>query len=94
MKKFTLSPGQLTLASLRQLTYDKFTLVLNKSARAAIKMSTQVVEDVLASGKTVYGINTGFGILANTRISADKLRELQRSLVLSHATGTGELLAG
>ena len=46
----------------------------------------------MATGRTVYGINTGFGLLANTRIDAAELQILQRSIVLSHAAGTGGFL--
>jgi histidine ammonia-lyase len=56
---------------------------------AAIAASRATVERRLADGGTYYGINTGFGLLANTRIGDKDLAELQRRLVLSHATGTG-----
>jgi len=48
------------------------------------------VEDIAAKGLPAYGINTGFGRLANTHIPADQLELLQRNLVLSHAVGVGE----
>jgi histidine ammonia-lyase len=51
-----------------------------------------VVREVVDQGRTVYGVNTGFGLLANTRIPADQLAQLQRNLVLSHSTGVGALL--
>ncbi|MCS5807817.1 aromatic amino acid lyase [Klebsiella pneumoniae subsp. pneumoniae] len=44
----------------------------------------------MPKGRTAYGINTGFGLLAQTRISTEDLENLQRSLVLSHAAGVGE----
>jgi histidine ammonia-lyase len=47
---------------------------------------------VIADNKTVYGINTGFGLLANTRIAPDDLEVLQKSIVLSHAAGIGEFM--
>src|SRR5688500_17050854 len=50
------------------------------------------VERIVASGETVYGVNTGFGALANTRIADDRLAELQRNLILSHSAGLGEPL--
>nr|VXZ86937.1 Histidine ammonia-lyase [Klebsiella pneumoniae] len=50
------------------------------------------VNAILAEGRTAYGINTGFGLLAQTRISTEDLENLQRSLVLSHAAGVGEPL--
>ncbi|MFP3458790.1 aromatic amino acid lyase, partial [Psychrobacter sp. SIMBA_152] len=46
----------------------------------------------LEQGRVVYGINTGFGLLANTRIPPERLTDLQRRIVLSHAAGTGDLM--
>jgi histidine ammonia-lyase len=53
----------------------------------------RLVEDVVSSDRTVYGITTGFGYLANVRIPPAEARDLQRDIVLSHATGVGEELA-
>ncbi|MEY4004409.1 MAG: hypothetical protein RLZZ221_505, partial [Verrucomicrobiota bacterium] len=50
------------------------------------------VQRILATGDAVYGVNTGFGKLATTRIAPDRLRELQTSLVLSHSVGVGPAL--
>ena len=50
------------------------------------------VDRIVAGGETVYGVNTGFGLLANTRIPADRLAELQTNLILSHSAGLGEPL--
>lgn len=86
------TPGQLSLAQLRQLHQQQHGLQIAPQAHATIARSAQAVADVLARGKVVYGINTGFGLLANTRIPKDKLEDLQRRIVLSHAAGTGELL--
>ncbi|MDU4364416.1 MAG: urocanate hydratase [Klebsiella oxytoca] len=61
-------------------------------AFAAIDDSVACVNAILAEGRTAYGINTGFGLLAQTRISTEDLENLQRSLVLSHAAGIGEPL--
>ncbi|HEY0629362.1 MAG TPA: histidine ammonia-lyase, partial [Sphingomicrobium sp.] len=49
-------------------------------------------ERIVASGETVYGVNTGFGLLASTRIPAERLAELQRNLILSHSCGLGDML--
>jgi histidine ammonia-lyase len=57
-----------------------------------VRASAASVERIVAGGATVYGINTGFGLLANTRIPADRLAELQRNLILSHSCGLGEPL--
>lgn len=93
MTKVTLQPGQLTLADLRSAWQQPQTYQLDEAAYAAIATSAQTVADVLAAGKVVYGINTGFGLLANTRIPPEKLEDLQRRIVLSHAAGTQELMS-
>uniref|UniRef100_UPI002FDB794A aromatic amino acid lyase n=1 Tax=Arsukibacterium sp. TaxID=1977258 RepID=UPI002FDB794A len=86
-------PGQLTLAQLRQVHLGPVQLSLDASALAAIDKSATCVADVIKQNKVVYGINTGFGLLANTRIKNDELELLQRSIVLSHAAGYGQFMA-
>ncbi|WP_432463518.1 histidine ammonia-lyase [Agarivorans sp. QJM3NY_33] len=93
MFELTIVPGKISLNQLRQISRRSVKLSLDPSAIAGIDASTQVVNDVIAEDRTVYGINTGFGLLANTRIAADDLEELQRSIVLSHAAGIGELMS-
>ncbi len=92
MFELTIKPGHLTLNDLRQISRRHVKLTLDDSAIPDIQASTQVVNDVIAENRTVYGINTGFGLLANTRIAPEDLDELQRSIVLSHAAGIGELM--
>lgn len=65
---------------------------LSKNAYVKMNKSRETIEKILEKGKPVYGVNTGFGALANVRISKDKLRELQKNIVLSHAAGIGEYL--
>lgn len=91
--KFTLTPGQLTYTDLPILLNESTTLELNNNCIDAILAAEKTVANVLLENRTVYGINTGFGSLANTLIDNDQLETLQRSIVLSHAAGTGELLA-
>lgn len=90
---FTLEPGSLTLTTLRHCYFAQPQVELAKSAYPAIEKSAATVADVLAKGRVVYGINTGFGLLASTRIPKEKLEDLQRRIVLSHAAGTGALMA-
>ena len=52
----------------------------------------QAVQTIVARGDAAYGINTGFGLLAKTRIPDEQLELLQRNLILSHSVGTGEAL--
>jgi histidine ammonia-lyase len=89
---FTLDPGRLTLADLRFLRQTPVPVVLDPAALARIAAGARSVERIVAKGEAVYGLNTGFGKLAKTRIPDEKLRELQRNLVLSHAAGTGPAL--
>jgi histidine ammonia-lyase len=66
---------------------------LSGSARERVVASRKVVEDVLASGRIVYGVNTGFGALSSVSISTEQVEQLQINLVRSHAAGAGEPLA-
>ncbi|WP_338845098.1 histidine ammonia-lyase [Massilia sp. W12] len=88
----TLHPGQLTLANLRQVWEKACAIQLAPQAQQAIAASAAAVQEIVQRGNAAYGINTGFGLLAKTRIPDDKLEELQRNLILSHSVGTGELL--
>jgi histidine ammonia-lyase len=92
MTTLNLKPGQLTLADLRAAYQAPVHLTLDASAHEAIDASVACVNQIIAEGRTAYGINTGFGLLASTRIANDDLEKLQRSLVLSHAAGIGQPL--
>ena len=89
---FVLNPGTLTLKQLRALIDQPRPIALDPASHGAIDRSAAVVQAVIDRGETAYGINTGFGALARTRIKNDQLTELQRRLVLSHAAGTGDPL--
>lgn len=64
--------------------------VIEKEARQRIEASQQQVNDIVNQGRTVYGINTGFGILSNTRISAEDTTTLQHKILQSHSVGVGD----
>ena len=87
----TLVPGAVALDDLRRIHRGE-DVSLEDAAWAALDASADTVGRILASGRTVYGVNTGFGLLAQTRIPADRLEELQRNLILSHSAGVGEPL--
>jgi histidine ammonia-lyase len=93
MPRFALRPGALTLADLRGLLAGGVTIAIPEEFWPAIDASARTVAAVVAKNEPVYGINTGFGLLARQRIQAGDVAELQRRLVRSHAVGTGELLA-
>ncbi|MGB8713172.1 MAG: histidine ammonia-lyase [Onishia taeanensis] len=90
MTHLEIHPGQMTLAQARRVFEAPLRVALPASADAAIQHSVDCVNRVVAEDRTVYGINTGFGLLAQTRIEKARLEDLQRSLVLSHATGVGQ----
>lgn len=92
MFELMIKPGQLTLADLRQVAAQPVQVSLDPACRAAIDASAAAVAKVITENRVVYGINTGFGLLANTRIEPRDLELLQRSIVLSHAAGTGALM--
>lgn len=92
IKQLTLHPRQLSFKMLRDIYEQPVILTLPESAYAAIDASHEDVRTIIARDKSAYGINTGFGLLAKTRISDDQLELLQRNLIVSHSVGTGEAL--
>jgi len=82
----------LTLAELRQVWQGPIQMSIGKMARDRIARSQAHVAAVIAGGDRVYGVNTGFGQLAQVRISEDELGHLQHNLIRSHAVGVGEPL--
>jgi histidine ammonia-lyase len=92
MKVSELRAGTLTLAALRGIYRQPVTLRLSAHDRSRIAVASSLVDKIIASGDAAYGINTGFGLLAQTRIPTDQLELLQRNLLLSHAAGVGDAL--
>ncbi len=88
----TLDPGHVTLAQLRRIHAGAVPLALDASAQAGMRDALATVQRIVDEDQVVYGINTGFGKLASTKIAHERLAELQRNLVLSHSVGTGEAL--
>jgi len=87
----TLDPTEIDLSTLRRLWQGE-PCKLDPISMYRISASAAAVDRIVASGETVYGINTGFGLLANTRIPPERLAELQRNLILSHSCGLGDML--
>ncbi len=85
-----IQPGHLTLAQLRELHTNRSEITLDPSARAGIRASADMVQKAAQGGAAVYGVNTGFGKLANQRIAQADLETLQLNLLRSHAVGVGE----
>jgi len=87
-----LAPGKLTIETLRSLWAAPQAITVDERARPTVEAAAAAVARVVAEHRTVYGVNTGFGLLARTRIDDARLAELQRALLLSHSAGTGPLL--
>ncbi|MCB0825623.1 MAG: histidine ammonia-lyase [Armatimonadetes bacterium] len=86
---FTLNPGQLTLADLRDLATNHHPIQLPADAWERVERSAKAVEAIVAKGDPAYGINTGFGKLAKVHIPDSDLSRLQDNLIRSHAVGVG-----
>ena len=90
--KLVINNQMVTLDVLRLAWQKPLQVSIGDGAKVRIAESNELVQDVVAGGDRVYGLNTGFGQLAQVRIDADKLAKLQENLVRSHAVGVGEKL--
>ena len=84
--------GQLSLHTLRQIHAQPSAIAVSAPDRERVAAAAALVDAIVERGDAAYGINTGFGLLAQTRIPIDQLDLLQRNLLLSHAAGVGEPL--
>jgi len=87
---FNYGTDQLTVGTTIAIASGKMKAGLNDAAKKKITSSQQQVEAIVANSKIVYGINTGFGILSNTHISAEDTATLQHKLLESHSVGVGD----
>src|SRR5712691_3102773 len=88
-----LSGQRLSLKQIADVASGREHVALSAEARARVEESRRVVEKIVAEGRTVYGVNTGFGKLLDVHIEPSQLRELQLNLVRSHACGLGPALS-
>jgi histidine ammonia-lyase len=89
----TLSGSRLTLEQIAQVASTQQSAVLSAGARERMEQSRATVEQVLSQDRAVYGINTGFGKLADVRIAPSQIESLQLNLVRSHSCGVGRPLS-
>ncbi|MEE3236406.1 MAG: histidine ammonia-lyase [Pseudomonadota bacterium] len=92
MTVFLVTQEQLSLSNLRDAWLNPFTVEISDAARERIELSNRKIAEVLDGVDQVYGVNTGFGLLANVRVSNDELDHLQDNIIRSHAVGVGEYL--
>jgi histidine ammonia-lyase len=92
MDQLILTPGRMRLSDMRALLSKRRSVSLAAGWTAPVERAVRVMREQLDAGAVIYGVNTGFGQLASTRIARDQLEKLQVSIVRSHAAGTGEPL--
>jgi histidine ammonia-lyase len=88
-----ITPGRIDKSMLQSAAAGAAGFTLDGAARAGIDASVRAVRELVSRHEPVYGINTGFGKLAQTRIADHQLAQLQKNLVLSHSAGVGQPLA-
>jgi histidine ammonia-lyase len=94
MRNCLLLDGQsLSLAEMEAVALKNDPVALAPEARQRVAMGRELIEQILAAGQTVYGVNTGFGALSDVSVPAGKLAQLQTNLVRSHAGGVGQPMA-
>jgi histidine ammonia-lyase len=92
--KFQINGENINCTNLQELVAAKsLQITLAESARLKIQASRKYIEAQIASGHTMYGVNTGFGAFSSIRISDQEIEELQRNLIRSHSVGIGEPLS-
>ena len=93
MEKLVLDGQALTLDEIEDVAARGKQVEVAADALRRVAESRGLIEKILAAGETVYGVNTGFGKLADVHVADDKLAELQINLVRSHAGGVGQPLS-
>lgn len=92
MNTFYYGIDHLTVSKALAIGRHSYHGILSDEAIQKVQASLDRVNDIVAKGDTVYGINTGFGPLCNTRISATDTRQLQENIIRSHSVGVGNLM--
>ena len=90
MKPLIIDEKDLSLSDIAYFLEYNPPVEIDHSVIKKIERSREIISEIVSSGRTVYGVNTGFGKFSDVKISRDQTEELQRRLVLSHAAGVGE----
>ena len=93
MKKIIVDGESLTLDQIAQVAVGRVKIGVSSAVKKKVQQSRVVIEDAVRDKKIVYGVTTGFGALSNVVISRAKCRQLQQSILMSHAAGVGEPLS-
>lgn len=93
MKKIIIDGNSLTLDDLVNVARYNFHVEISKEALEKVKISRQIVDDIVDAGQISYGITTGFGKFSDVAISKDECKQLQTNLIMSHSCGVGNPLS-
>jgi histidine ammonia-lyase len=92
MKTLMIGDGKLSLEDIRDVALFGRKALLSPAAERRITRARKYLLSQIEKGRTLYGVNTGFGLLSNVKIRADQVEELQYNLLRSHAVGMGSYL--
>jgi len=92
MKTFNITGEPITIEQCYEIAESGAKIELSCEAEENINRCRATIEKLMAEGRTIYGVNTGFGKLSNTRIRNDEAESLQKNIVISHACGVGNPL--
>ena len=90
MKPLIINENDLSLSDIAYFIEYNPLVEISNSVIQKIERSRKIISEIVNSGRTVYGVNTGFGKFSDVKINRDQTEELQKRLVLSHAAGVGD----
>lgn len=90
--KLRINGQPIPMSELRRVWGEDVTISIGEEAKKKISSSMEMISNAVKNGEKIYGVNTGFGKLAQTKINKEELVLLQRNIISSHAVGVGELL--
>ncbi|MCI0416648.1 aromatic amino acid lyase, partial [bacterium] len=88
--KVEIDGNHLTIADIASVARDDVEVSIAPEAMERMAQSRKVIDQIVEANQTVYGVNTGFGKLADVRIPANQVNELQLNLIRSHSAGVGD----
>lgn len=92
MSKVVITGQDLTVEQIVAVCRECAPLELSEETKKSVLESRQIVDDLIAEEKVVYGITTGFGKFSDVVISQDQCKDLQKNLIITHAVGAGNHL--
>ncbi|MBX3395410.1 MAG: histidine ammonia-lyase [Phycisphaerae bacterium] len=88
-RPLTIGDAPISLDDLDACLGRPLVVTISNAAMGRLNSAREIAERLISTGRSIYGINTGFGKLCNVRISSDDLARLQQNLIVSHAVGVG-----